>query len=189
MKTDEQLIRDIASGDENAFTQIVTRYQKKVLNLCYRFSRDPYAAEDATQEVFLKVWKSAGRFLNQSMFSTWLYRIAVNTCLNQKITPRQKPSANEWSGEPQNVELTVETMLTPSQILEKEERELRVQDAISRLPGNQRTAIILSRFEGHSYDEISAIMNVSRSAVESLLFRAKQNLLKYLQPLKEKNEI
>lgn len=82
--TDEFLIERIAAGNESAFEELVQRHQVKVLNLIYYFLNDRWEAEDTAQEVFLKVWKNASKFKGISKFSTWLYRIVINSCLNYK---------------------------------------------------------------------------------------------------------
>jgi RNA polymerase sigma-70 factor (ECF subfamily) len=182
--TDEFLIEHISAGNESAFEELVQRHQVKVLNLIYYFLNDRWEAEDVAQEVFLKVWENAPKFKGKSKFSTWLYRIVINSCLNYQRS-RKKDHSDclnnpEFSGNPQS---------NPHQIMEKKEREIIVNQAIRLLPPKQRMALILSRFEGYSYAEIAKLMNVSISSTESLLFRAKQNIAKILFPLKEKGEL
>jgi RNA polymerase sigma-70 factor (ECF subfamily) len=182
--TDESLIEHISVGNESAFEELLQRHQVKVINLIYSFLNDRWEAEDVAQEVFLKVWKNAAKFKGKSKFSTWLYRIVINLCLNYQRSGKKNPSDCL-----NNPELAGNTQSNPHQIMEKKEREIIVNQAISLLPPKQRMALILSRFEGYSYAEISELMNVSISSTESLLFRAKQNIAKILFPLKEKGEL
>jgi len=191
--TDEFLIKHISVGNESAFEELVQRHQVKVLNLINYFLNDRWEAEDVAQEVFLKVWENASKFKGKSKFFTWLYRIVINRCLNFKRSRKKdlnyqdsisNPSdclnSPEFAGSPQS---------NPHQVMEKKEREIIVNQAIRLLPPKQRMALILSRFEGYSYTEISELMNGSISSTESLLFRAKQNIARILSPLKEKGEL
>ena len=190
---DESLIAHISVGNESAFEELVQRHQVKVLNLIYYFLNDRWEAEDVAQEVFLKVWKHASKFKGKSKFSTWLYRIVINTCLNHKRCGEKESNHRDSISNPanglNNPELVENTQCNPHQVMEKRERKTIVNQAIRLLPQNQRMALILSRFEGYSYAEIAELMNVSVSSTESLLFRAKQNIAKILSPLKEIGEL
>jgi RNA polymerase sigma-70 factor (ECF subfamily) len=191
---DEILVEHISAGNESAFEELVQRHQVKVINLIYYFLNDRWEAEDVAQEVFLKVWKNASKFKGKSKFSTWLYRIVINSCLNHKRSGKKDlNSQDSISSNPSdclnNPELAGNTQSNPHQIMEKKERKIIVNQAIRLLPPKQRMALILSRFEGYSYTEISELMNVSIPSTESLLFRAKQNIAKILFPLKDKGEL
>lgn len=190
---DELLIEYISAGNESAFEALVQRHQVKVINLIYYFLNDRWEAEDVAQEVFLKVWRNAHKFKGKSKFSTWLYRIVINTCLNHKRSGKKESNpldsiSNPLDGQ-NNLELAGKTQCNPHQVMEKKERKTVVNQSIRLLPQNQRMALILSRFEGYSYTEIAELMNVSISSVESLLFRAKQKLARILFPLKDKGEL
>ncbi len=192
MTDDEVLIKRIAAGDQPALEEIVRRHQGRVFNLIVRFLRQPQTAEELTQEVFFMVWQHAGRFRGGSRFSTWLYRIAVNLCLDhrqQEKTNTGASSSLSAGDEDSAAGRADDRAIPPDQILERQESRKLVQDAVGRLPGQQRLAIILNRFEGRSYREIAELMGLSLPAVESLLFRAKGNLLKMLTPLKEKGQL
>jgi RNA polymerase sigma-70 factor (ECF subfamily) len=180
---DVELLALTAAGDQAAFAELVRSHQSRVFNMAYRFSRDRQDAEDLTQEVFLKVWKYAQTFKGKSAFSTWLYRLAVNTCLNdrqkKKIDPEPLPLLGEFAAE---------TNAAGAEIITRE-RENLLNKALNGLPVRQKMALILANFEGKSYEEIAAVMEVSVSAVETLLFRARQNLAGILRPLKNKGEL
>ena len=190
IETDEFLIVCTAAGDERAFEKIVQRHQEKTINLIYSFLNQQWEAEEAAQEVFFKVWKNASRFKGKAKFSTWLHRITINTCLNYKRTKKKQSDHQDLNSNfmdyANNPELTGDNDGNPQQIIEKGERENIVNQSIGLLPKKQRMALILSRFEGYSYAEIAELMNLSLSSVESLLFRAKQNIAKILLPLKKK---
>ena len=182
-KSDPELLVLTAAGDQAAFAELVRSHQSRVLNLTYRFSRDRQDAEDLAQEVFFKVWKYARTFKGQAAFSTWLYRLAVNTCLNY----RQKKKI-ETAPLPLLGDFAVETDLAGAEIIFRERKNL-LNKALNGLPVRQKIALILASFEEKSYEEIAAIMEVSVSAVETLLFRARRNLANILRPLKKKGDL
>ncbi len=192
-ETDELLLEYTAAGNESAFEQIVRRYHVKVIHLIYCYLNHRWEAEEVAQDVFFKVWKNASQFKGKSKFSTWLYRIAVNTCLNHKRSKKAESNTLDSTSNPEdfpdNPEFAGTNEGNPQQLMEKKEREDIVRQSLRLLPEKQRMAIILSRFEGYSYAEIAELMNVSIAAVESLLFRAKQNIARILIPLKEKGEL
>ena len=179
-ESDLDLLRLVAAADQTAFAQLVQRHQSRVLNLAYRFSRDRQDAEDLAQEVFFKVWRHARTFRGESAFSTWLYRLAVNTCLNHRQRRKTRLDPLPLTGD-----LEAGTAQAPDE-LEAAEREIQLQQALASLPLRQKMALVLASFEGKSYEEIAVIMDVSIPAVESLLFRARQGLADILRPLKKK---
>jgi RNA polymerase sigma-70 factor, ECF subfamily len=179
----KSLIQQIIDRDEGAFEQLVGEYQRSVLNMAYRYTGDRLEAEDITQEVFAIVWKCIKNFRQESKFSTWLYRIVVNQCLQHK---RNKHNKNCVSFD----EIT-EAGKSPKMLKEMEndfehnQKKEIIEKAIDGLPERQKIALILSKFENKSYKEISSIIGVSLSSVESLIFRARENLEKKLFQLKE----
>lgn len=178
--TDAGLITAAANGDADAFEALVKKYERRVLSTAFRYLGEATAAEDAAQEIFLKVWRNAKRFRGKSSFSTWLYRIVVNHCLNAKAKRREILPLNEAVAEEgPNVE----------ERYEKKRTARVVREAVDGLPGKQRMALVLSKFDGRSYKEIAEIMGVSLSSVESLIYRAKRNLRKKLAPLTERNAL
>lgn len=182
-KSDLELLVLTAAGDQAAFEQLVLCYQNKIFNLAYRYSRDRQDSEELAQEVFLKVWKYARTFKGKSAFSTWLYRLAVNTCLNyrqkKKIVPELLPLLGDFAAETNSV---------GAEMIARERQDL-LDKAMDALPTRQKLALILANFEGRSYEEIAVIMEASIAAVETLLFRARQNLGARLRPLKNKGEL
>jgi RNA polymerase sigma-70 factor (ECF subfamily) len=177
---DTGLIREVAEGEENAFGQLVRKYEHSVMNTIYRYLGSYSEAEDVAQEVFIKVWRNASKFKAKSKFSTWLYRIVVNQCLNYRSKHSKKCGALDEK-------IKMATTLESSEVeieFERRERIEMVRKAVDELPKTQRIAIILSKYEGKSYKEIAQIMEVSLSSVTSLIFRAKDNLRKRLLPLR-----
>ncbi len=176
-----EFLSRLRDGEAAAFRQVYEQYSDMVYNVCLRMIGNQEDAEDATQEVFLKVHRSVADFRGEAQLSSWIYRIAVNTCLNRE---RRKKWAR-W--------VSLDFLFTPEgeehagsedsadQFLEEKERVRAVRQAIRSIPQSQKTAIILQRYENLSYQEIADIMGKSLSAVESLLHRAKQNLVKNLR--------
>lgn len=170
---EKELLENIKAGDQSAFKELFLKYNPMVFSVCRRMLGDAREAEDLTQEVFLNVHRSIGRFGHQSKISTWIYRICVNLCLNRQAKLKRMKWLNLEFISAREGAISDES---PDRILERKETEEIIQGAINSLPEKQRIAILLSRYEGLSYDEIAEITESSVSSVESRLFRAKQNL-------------
>jgi RNA polymerase sigma-70 factor (ECF subfamily) len=185
--TNEDLMRRVTAGDKHAFEALVYRYQRPVLNFIFRFLGDQAEAEDLTQEVFLRVWKSAETYKPDAKFTTWLYRIAINLCINKQRAMRirrwfsvSRPhELKQNSGDTFFPTEGVETTTAENHLINTEQSR-RILNALNDLPTSQRLAIVLKIYDGFSYHEISRLMNRSVSAVDSLLIRAKKNLRKKL---------
>jgi RNA polymerase sigma-70 factor, ECF subfamily len=185
--TNEDLMCRVTTGDEHAFEALVYRHQRPVLNFIFRFLGDRAEADDLTQEVFLRVWKSAETYKPDAKFTTWLYRIAINLCINKQRALRIR----RWFSVSQPHELKhnsgdtffpaegAETTTAENHLINSEQSR-RLLNALNDLPTSQRLAIVLKIYDGLSYHEISQLMNRSISAVDSLLIRAKKNLRKKL---------
>jgi RNA polymerase sigma-70 factor (ECF subfamily) len=182
-KSDPELLALAATGGQEAFAELVRRHQDKVLGLAYRYSRDRQDAEELAQEVFLKVWRHARSFRGDSRFSTWLYRLAVNTCLNFRQREKSRPASLSLEGDFAAANPPAGDELVAA------EREARLRGALASLPARQRMALALASFSDRSYEEIAGVMEVSVPAVESLLFRARKKLADILRPLKQKGEL
>jgi RNA polymerase sigma-70 factor (ECF subfamily) len=175
---DEKLMAETARGDEYAFELLVTRHQSRMLNLIYRFIGNRTQARDLAQEVFIRVWQAAPRYKPQAKFTTWIYRLAANLCLNElKASGRKKLLFSQSPAEESRIP-DEQGNVSPSaeDLLLAEERSRQISLALQNLPENQRMALILKRYDNLSYHEIAKIMECSVSAVESLLVRAKRNL-------------
>ena len=185
--TNEDLMCRVTAGDKQAFEALVNRHQRPVLNFVFRFLGDRAEAEDLTQEVFLRVWKSSKNYKPDAKFTTWLYRIAINLCINRQKALRMRRwfSVSETHSQKQNSEEAIfpdegsETVSAENHLINSEQSR-RLLNALNDLPTSQRLAIVLKIYDGLSYHEISQLMNRSVSAVDSLLIRAKKNLRKKL---------
>ncbi len=180
--SDEALMARIAGSDRQAFEILVKRHQRRVLNLIYRSIGNRVQAEDVAQEVFLRVWRSAGEYAPKAKFTTWVYRIAVNLCLDAlKATHHKQFFVHLYAGaenpdENDEAFNGCDSAPSPEELLIDAEESGRIFAALQDLPTNQRLAVVLTKFDGLSYDEISRVLGCSKSAVESLLVRAKKNL-------------
>ena len=181
----EDLMVKTARGDESAFESLVYRHQTSVLNLVYRFIGDKTQAKDLAQEVFLRVWQAAKSYKPEAKFTTWIYRITANLCLNELKSSRRKKwlqfVRRDADHETRTEEVLPDTSPSAEDLLLAKERSLQITEALQTLPENQRMAIILKRYDDLSYGEIAQVLGCSVPAVESLLVRAKGTLQKKLK--------
>jgi RNA polymerase sigma-70 factor (ECF subfamily) len=159
-----------AAGDLQAFHLLVARHTAAVLRTAFRYTGNRLDAEDVCQEVFLQVWRRAGSFQGRAGFSTWLYRIVVNRCLNHRERQRREPLFLEKLPEALRGGFPIEDLAAAR---EREEVRRAVGRAIRSLPGRQRAALILTQLEDRSYRETAEILGTTVPAVESLVFRGR----------------
>ena len=168
----------VAAGDAEAFASLVESHQERLLRLCQRLLGDAEEARDAAQDVFLKAWRKAGEVRPRGQVYTWLYRIAVNHCLN-KLRRRKIARFLRWT-EPEEGDAPAfnppDGAAGPAAALEARRRWQATRRAIGTLPENQRVVLVLARFEGLPYKEIAEILGVTEGAVESRLVRAMRRL-------------
>ena len=192
----EELMAKIAKGDSSAFEILVRRHQHSVLNFIYRFIGDRVEAEDLAQELFLRVWRSAATYKPKAKFTTWLYRITTNLCINKLKSARLRKwfivslsREERQSSEYQSFPERSEKAPSPEYLLLEAERKQLILNALQQLPTAQRMALILKRYDGLSYQEIAHIMGRSVSPIDSLMIRAKKNLRKKLTFLEKKTQV
>jgi RNA polymerase sigma-70 factor (ECF subfamily) len=159
-------------GEREAFDRLVERYQRDVYRLCYRYVNNHEDANDMAQEVFLKAYRALGRFRGESAFSTWLYRIAVNTCLSFRSS--RKPAGEEVT------EALPDASPGALDKVEREETARIVRDAVRRLPEKQRATLILKVYHDLSHEEVAAILGSTVGTVKANLFHALGNLRRLL---------
>ena len=174
-----EIMKRLASGEMEALSEIVKKYQYKVLSLAYRFLNDWSKAEDIAQETFIRIYKAAGTYKPQARFNTWLSRIVVNLCMDEQRKQSKAPISIEEVANSKASD-------SESNSLERKETIELVKKAIDELPERQKLAVILHRYESLSYDQICEVTQWSKSAVESLLVRAYANLREKLKNI-EKN--
>ena len=173
---DQELMRIVQAGDMSPATEIYDRYSTRIYNFAYRFLRNSEAAEDATQEVFVKMLKHANQFHGDAKLSTWLFSITANWCRDYL----RKSDNKAKEAEEVLLSLPASAELAPDRNLERREDEQRVQRALGALTPEQREAILLSRYQGLSYAEIAQISGCSEGAVKTRVFRAMETLKKAL---------
>ena len=188
MEPDAALMMRVKQGDGHAFAALVDKYQQPVMNLVYRMLRDATEAEDVAQNVFVQVYRSAHRYEVTAKFSTWLFTIARNLCLNELRRRSRHPAesidaahhADADDHPPQQFEDKRTT--SPPDVLLHGELEQKIEEALAELPENQRTAILLCRQDELSYEEISEVLGCSLSATKSLIHRGRETLRLKLKP-------
>ncbi len=188
---DLHLIDQIKKGSEPAFRQLVEQHREMVVNTCFSLVHDIDDAEDLAQEVFIEVFNSVNRFRGEARISTWLYRISVNKSLNflrdNKKRKFFKKIEEVFTGRNYTDSDTGLSFEEPDINLQEKQKAAILHKAIDSLPENQRIAFTLSKYEDLSYKEISDVMGVSLSSVESLIFRARKNLQEKLYDCYKKN--
>ena len=172
---DRALVEACLDGDKGAFEVLVERHRKQVYQVCYRFVGNHEDASDLAQDVFIRAYRALGTFKGRSAFSTWLYRVAVNVCLN-RVAVRQP--VLETIDAQEHEDTTAER---PDRAVLRSERVATVRAAIARLPKKQRATMILRIYHELPHEQIAAILGSSVGAVKANFFHALANLKKLLQ--------
>src|SRR5437667_8198138 len=184
---DAALMLRVKQGDMQAFEELVEKYKQPVMNLVYRTLPDATEAEDLAQHVFLQVFKSAHRYEVSAKFSTWLFTITRNLCLNEIRRRSRHPAESldetlpDNDDQPRHQVQDLRTFSPPDSLLQSE-LEDKVELALSELPEKQRTALLLCRQDELSYEEIAEVLDCSLSATKSLIHRARETLKHVLKP-------
>jgi RNA polymerase sigma-70 factor (ECF subfamily) len=179
----------LRGGDRGALAPLIERNSAKVHALVLRFLNDPSMVDDLTQEVFLRVYRTAARYQPAAKFSTWLYRVTANLCFN---VMRDRRKAQVWrldgDDDESRRDLPDRRHTPPHERMDAAELNERLAQAVSELPENQRIAIILNKYEDKGYQEIAEVLDLSTMAVKSLLSRARENLRASLQKYVRKGQ-
>ncbi len=180
---DEKLVESCRKGDKDAFGVLVERHQRKMLNIAYRMVGDYEGACDVVQESFLSAYRAIRKFRGEASFSTWLYRIVINTSKNRR---KQIRTRRQWEGGSLDDPIETEEGLlkndppspgaSPLDRMERKEVQARVQACIDSLDSEFREVLVLRDIQGLSYDEIRDILKVPDGTVKSRLFRARDGL-------------
>ncbi len=187
--SDEALMQDLAQGDSHAFEELLMRYETPVITFCYAFLRNREAAEDIAQETFMRVFRNAKRYQPVAKFTTWLYKIAANLCINElkKGKLRATLSLDEPAGSDPDGSRIVERIATnspsPLSELERAEAQGLISKAIEHLPPDQRTTLVMVEYHQMQYQDIAEILEVSVSAIKMRVKRARETLRETLKML------
>ena len=184
---DVRLMRLVAGGDTLAFEQLVERHQTLVAGTAARMLGSNSDVEDIAQQVFIRVWKSAGRYVARAKFTTWLLKITRNLVFNEMRRAKRHPHVPvQIEPEAEEIPLKDEATATPDAILLEAELQGAIEKAIALLPETQRMALVLRRYEELRYEEIADVLDLSVPAVKSLLFRARMELRERLKDYLER---
>ena len=190
---DDDLLHRAASGDMDAFEQLIQGYERLIYNITYRMLGNPDDAKDASQEVLIKIYKNLGKCANMKAFKSWIYTVANNTCIDE-IRKRKNKAADSLDALFQIEDGEMEKQLpandpTPEELLlQKEKREI-LQLAINRLSPEHKALIVLRDIKGLSYGELADATSTSLGTVKSRLSRARSQLCQIIMKIKEQNEI
>ena len=182
--TEQELVERAKRGDETAFEALVTDNEKRIYNLCRRLVGNPEDAAELTQEAFLNAWRGLGRFQGESSFSTWLYRLASNACIDflRKEKRRQSLSMTvslDDDEEGRQVELPDERY-APEGELERAEARRAVAEGLEKLTAEHRQVLVMRELNGLSYAEIGTVLGLEEGTVKSRIARARNALRKVL---------
>ncbi len=184
---DIRLMRLVAEGDTTAFEKLVERHQALVAGTVARMLSSNSDVEDIAQQVFVRVWKSAGRYVARAKFTTWLLKITRNLVFNEMRRAKRHPRVPvQIEPESEGMPLKDEATATPDATLLQAELQSAIETAITLLPETQCMALVLRRYEELSYEEISDVLDLSVPAVKSLLFRARTELRERLRDYLER---
>jgi RNA polymerase sigma-70 factor (ECF subfamily) len=175
--TDSQLVLRVQRGDKRAFDLLVLKYQFRLQAIVARYIHDDHEVADVTQEAFIKAYRALPNFRGDSQFYTWLYRIAINTAKNYLVSKSRRPANSDIdivdAEQFANNERLIDES-SPDNALFKDELEKVINDTLSSLPEDLRTALTLREFEGLSYEDIAAVMDCPVGTVRSRIFRARE---------------
>ena len=183
-ESDSILINQAKSGDDKAYDKLLNKYKNSVYNLVYRMVRDVQEAEDLTQEAFIKAFNSLTQFNEEYAFSTWLYKIATNNCIDyfrkRKLQTLSLDKPIQYKDSEIHQEIP-DPELNPEKSILASERTSIIRDAIKTLPEKYYTAIVLRHTEEKSYEEIAEILQLPIGTVKARIFRAREMLNKALK--------
>lgn len=180
---DRQWVLAFQGGKEEGFNRLVLKHKDRIFTLCRRLLDDRDEAEDAAQEAFVRVFHGLADFRLEAKFSTWLYRIAVNACKNKLDSKQYRERRESRSLEAMEaVGVEPESAApNPAQELEEKGRRERIEEAIARLPEEQRVLIVLRDVEGRSYEEIAETTGLNPGTLKSRLNRGRKQLQEWLK--------
>lgn len=182
--TESELVQAAQGGDQGAFGKLVELNQGRIYSLCYRMTGNPEDAADLTQDAFLNAWRGLSKFSRQSAFSTWLYRLAANACIDflrrEKRRSTLSMTLEPGDDEEHQADLPDERW-SPERELERKENRRALRDGLAALSPEHREVLLLRETEGLSYQEIAQALDLEEGTVKSRIARARMALKDYLQ--------
>jgi len=178
LERDAELMMRVRDGDETSFALLLERHRGPVVHFLYRMVQNQAVSEELAQEVFLRVYRSRQTYEPTAKFTTWLFRIATHLALN-RIRDTKKEKGQESLDEPKAEGLERQVADNKPSIEQELVRRTRldeIRSAVEALPAKQRAAVLMHKFEGLDYQQISRVLDCSESALKSLLFRAYETL-------------
>ena len=183
--TDAEIMLRVKAGDDAAFDFLVQKFRRQLIGFMYRMCHSQQVAEELAQEVFLRVYRSRGSYSAEAKFTTWMYRIATNLALNHlRDTKTERAEVSVSLDEPDDAGRTPDVAdhgLTAEEDLLRRERLAAIRKQVEALPERQRMAVLMHKYQGMDYKEISKVLKLSESATKSLLFRAYETLRETLK--------
>lgn len=188
-ESDLYLVERALDGDIVGFEKLVTRYQNKIIGYVGRMlDGDREEAEDIAQETFIKAYRSLDSFRGQASFSTWLYKIATNLCIDRARTRKRRPQQAYSLDEPidkdedEGAREIPDTRYEPTKGVERDEMRALVRETVAEMPEKMRQVLIMCDLQGMPYEDISAVLDVPLGTVKSRLFHARADLARRLRP-------
>ena len=181
--TEQELVQAAQQGDQGAFSQLVEQNQGKIYSLCYRMTGNSEDAADLTQEAFLNAWRGLSKFGGQSSFSTWLYRLASNACIDFLRREKRRSALSmtlESKDEDDHQADLPDERWSPERELERKESRQALQAGLATLSPEHREVLLLRETEGLSYQEIARSLGLEDGTVKSRIARARMSLREFL---------
>ncbi|MFT9494295.1 RNA polymerase sigma factor [Anaerosolibacter sp.] len=175
--TDEEIVKKIIRGNQEMFPQLIERYKDKIFTLVYRYTNDYGEAQDVAQEIFIKIYKQMHTFRFQSKVSTWIYRVATNSCIDWDRKRKTKQDTIYLVNE----ELVIDQERGPEQLFLLNEQREAVRDIINGLPENYKLLVIMYHFQNMRYKEISEVLDMPMKTIETGLYRARVMIKKQME--------
>jgi RNA polymerase sigma-70 factor (ECF subfamily) len=186
---DRALVERFRQGDRAAFNELVARHSEQVYKLAHNLTGNSGDAEDAAQEAFLRIYRSLGRFRGASAFTTWLYRVVVNVCIDEMKRRRRRPipASSLKDDDTYDIAACAPAHQTPNPVheLERSHRDEIVRKAVNSLPPHLRFVVILCDMQGLSYEEAASALGAGVGTIKSRLHRARMALRDALEPYRE----
>jgi RNA polymerase sigma-70 factor (ECF subfamily) len=186
--SEKELIQKAQQGDQIAFEELIYNYDRSVLSIALKYTKDPDDAKDIYQEVFIRVYRSLKKFEFRSEFSTWLFRITTNVCLTYKTRKKEHLMVSlheEYDEDKTDFEIRdlKSDKLTPEEETMSNDLGILINNAVDSLSAKQRITFVLKHYEGYKIREIAEMLNCKEGTVKKYLFDAVNNLKKKLQPV------